>query len=100
MTTIKSNRNVCFFVDGDGDFHPNCKMARKGFNGGYKFRRLQVVGEKRFTDTPMKNKFSHIHDTIQYVCMWYRGMIGISIYKRKKEVDQFINKYKMTGARI
>ena len=80
--------------------HPKCKMTRKGFNGGYKFRRLQVVGEKRFTDIPMKNKFSHIHDAIQYVCMWYKGSVGINIEKKKKEVDDFIQKYKQMGARI
>jgi hypothetical protein len=79
--------------------HPRCKMARKGFNGGYKFRRMQVVGEDRFMDTPLKNKYSHIHDTIQYVCMWYRSAAGYT-QKKKEEVDQFIYNYNQTRLRI
>lgn len=45
--------------------HPRCKILRKGFQGGYQFRRLRVSGE-RYTDVPDKNKFSHPHDAAQY----------------------------------
>jgi len=45
---------------------PRCSMLRKGFQGGYSYRRLQVAGE-RFDAKPEKNKFSHIHDAAQYV---------------------------------
>jgi len=54
-------------VDGDPGFmiDPSCRVLRKGFNGGYQYRRLKVSGE-RFTDTPDKNEYSHPHDALQY----------------------------------
>jgi len=53
---------------------PVCKVLRKGFNGGYKYRRIQVVGEERYTDEPMKNSYSHPHDALQYVAMESGGL--------------------------
>lgn len=47
--------------------HPRCKQLRKGFMGGYCYRRLQVSSE-RYTSVPDKNSYSHIHDSLQYVC--------------------------------
>lgn len=46
--------------------HPRCKTIRKAFRGGYKFRRLQVSGD-RYTDKPDKDQFSHPMDAVQYV---------------------------------
>lgn len=46
--------------------HPRCKTLRKGFQGGYQFRRLQTSAE-RFTYKPDKNHYSHPHDALQYV---------------------------------
>ena len=48
---------------------PCCTILRKGFNGGYKYRRIQVVGEERYADEPNKNSYSHPHDALQYVAM-------------------------------
>lgn len=45
--------------------HPRCTMLRKGFLGGYRFRRLKTA-EDRYTDVPDKNEFSHPHDGLQY----------------------------------
>lgn len=47
--------------------HPRCKQLRKGFMGGYCFRRLQTSSE-RYTSVPDKNGYSHVHDALQYVC--------------------------------
>lgn len=52
--------------------NPDCKMLRKGFNGGYKYERVQIVGEERFKEQPAKNKFSHPHDALQYLCVKLR----------------------------
>lgn len=54
-------------VDGEPQFtlHPRCKMLRKGFLGGYHYRRLQT-SEERYTDKPEKNEYSHPHDGLQY----------------------------------
>lgn len=45
---------------------PKCKRLRKGFQGRYQFRRLQVSAEK-YTDKPDKNEYSHPHDALQYI---------------------------------
>ncbi len=52
---------------------PSCKMIRKGFNGGYRYERLKVSGSARFKDRPVKDKFSHIHDALQYACLQMRS---------------------------
>lgn len=38
---------------------PKCIVTRKGLKGGYCYKRLQVSGDERFQDYPMKNKYSH-----------------------------------------
>lgn len=49
---------------------PSCVTLRKGFAGGYKFERIQVGGsESKFRSMPAKNRFSHPHDALQYLCM-------------------------------
>jgi len=53
---------------------PCCSVVRKGFNGGYKYRRIQVVGEERYTDEAMKNSYSHPHDALQYAAMETGGL--------------------------
>ena len=45
------------------------KIIRKGFMGGYKYRRLQVAGDERYEDKPDKNMYSHPHDALQYLCL-------------------------------
>ncbi len=55
----------------------SCKMIRKGFAGGYHYRRLQVVGEERFTDVPHKNIYSHIHDALQYAALSVGGVQAV-----------------------
>ena len=43
-------------------------MLRKGFQGRYAYRRMQIGGvEERFHDVPDKNEYSHPHDALQYV---------------------------------
>jgi hypothetical protein len=53
---------------------PYCQVLRKGFNGGYKYRRIQVIGEERYTDVPNKNAYSHPHDALQYASMELGGI--------------------------
>jgi hypothetical protein len=48
--------------------HPRCTRVRKGFMGGYCFKRLQVGGEK-YRDVADKNAYSHPHDALQYACL-------------------------------
>jgi len=45
-----------------------CKELVKGFEGGYQYRRMQVSGE-RYEDKPLKDRYSHIHDALQYLML-------------------------------
>ncbi len=46
---------------------PKCRMLRKGLNGGYKYRRMQVSGEDRYENKPLKNRFSHPVEAAEYL---------------------------------
>lgn len=48
---------------------PSCVMIRKGFLGGYQFERIAVVGQERYKDMPIKDKYSHIMDACQYLAL-------------------------------
>lgn len=55
---------------------PSCKTIRKGFNGGYRYERIKTGGSARFKDRPIKDKFSHPHDALQYLCLKLRGNLN------------------------
>lgn len=61
-------------VDGQPGFvvDARCATLLRGFQGGYAYRRLQVSGHERHEEKPDKNRFSHIHDALQY-CMLGAG---------------------------
>lgn len=46
---------------------PKCKLTRRGMAGGYAYARVQVSGEARFQDAPIKNKYSHPCEALQYL---------------------------------
>ena len=56
------------FPDGDSGFiiDPSCGMLIRGFQGGYRYRRVRVA-EERYTEEPDKNQYSHVHDALQYI---------------------------------
>lgn len=56
------------------ELSPSCTVIRKGFNGGYHFRRLNVSGE-RYANKADKNSFSHPHDALQYLCLGAQGEV-------------------------
>jgi len=46
---------------------PTCKLLRKGFVSGYVYRRIRSgASTLKYTDTPLKNEYSHPHDALQY----------------------------------
>ncbi len=75
---IPRRESVAFFLNrmagGEPGFllDPNCKTLRKGFIGGYRFERLKVSGEI-YKERPVKDRFSHIHDALQYACLRVRS---------------------------
>lgn len=62
-------------IDGEPGFliHPDCKVTRKGLQGGYAFKRIKVAGDERFRDVPDKNKFSHPCEAGQYLMLGIGG---------------------------
>lgn len=48
---------------------PRAKRIRKGIAGGYKYKRVQVAGEERYHNEPMKNMYSHPVEGAQYVAL-------------------------------
>jgi hypothetical protein len=76
---VKRRESVAYFLQrltpsGPGMLiDPDCKQVIKGFRGGYMYERLKVSGAARFKDRPMKNRFSHPHDALQYGAMHLRG---------------------------
>jgi hypothetical protein len=71
---IPRRESVAFFLNrlsgGEPGFllSPSCRQLRKGFIGGYRYERLKVAGE-RYRDRPVKDRFSHPHDALQYLCL-------------------------------
>lgn len=63
-------------IDGQPAFLlcPSCRTLRKGFNQGYRYRRMAVAGGARFEDKPDKNSFSHPHDALQYMVLGGTGI--------------------------
>jgi hypothetical protein len=72
-------------VDGRPAFmvDPSCDMIRRGFNGRYQFRRLQVVGAERYKDVPDKNEYSHLHDALQYAALHSQNMNNSTEWSKK-----------------
>lgn len=58
-------------IDGEPGFllHPDCRVTRKGMQGGYKFRRIKVAGDERYQDMPVKNDCSHPCEAGQYLLL-------------------------------
>ena len=63
-------------VDGEPGFLVDQKadMNRRGLNGRYQFKRVQVAGDERFRDVPDKNDFSHPNEATQYAAMYSQTM--------------------------
>jgi len=75
---VKRRESVAYFLQrltssGPGMLvDPRCKTIIKGFRGGYRYERVKASGSARFKDRPSKDKFSHPHDALQYVCLHMR----------------------------
>lgn len=57
------------YIDGEPGMliHPDCRITRKGLQGGYAYKRIKVVGSDRWRDLPDKNRYSHPCDAGQYL---------------------------------
>lgn len=76
---VARRESVAFFLQratgGEPGFllDEKCRMLRKGFNGGYRYERIRASGATKFKDRPVKDKFSHVHDALQYGCLQMRA---------------------------
>lgn len=63
---INPMKRLC--MDGKPAFmiSSKCRMWRKGLAGGFKYRRVQVIGDEKFMDEPDKNIYSHICEAGEY----------------------------------
>lgn len=68
---------------------PKCNMLRKGFMGGYHYRRLNTANEQ-YQEKPNKTDESHAHDALQYPCTRLFG----GVVKGNKPVEQQYTPYK------
>lgn len=46
-----------------------CPTLRKGFIGGYNYKRVRIASDERYYDKPDKNRYSHVHDALQYIAL-------------------------------
>jgi len=70
-------RALMGMIDGKPEFQigRRCSMIRKGFNGAYCFRRMNVPGE-RYADEPDKGPTSHVLNCLEYTAtMLYRDVV-------------------------
>lgn len=73
----------CFKID------KRCVVLIKGFNGGYQYRRMNVVGD-RYEDKPNKNRYSHVHDALQY--LFLGAGEGRNVLRGQKPMKPFVMK--------
>jgi hypothetical protein len=91
---IKRRESVAYWLQqargGEPGFllDPSCKVLKKGFTSGYRYERVKASGPERFKDRPVKDKFSHIHDALQYGAMYARGAVNPVVYKPIKKTTR------------
>ena len=59
------------FIDGEPGMliHPDCRVTRKGLQGGYAYKRIKVANSDRWRDLPDKNQYSHPCEAGQYLVL-------------------------------
>lgn len=64
-----------------------CKVLRHGFNSGYRVKRVEKGNTQIFHDEPEKNRYSHVHDALQYVMLGageYLHVLGRADDRRRR----------------
>lgn len=59
-------------VDGRPGFlidKARCPVLTAALGGQYAYPRMSVTGEERYSDRPLKNRFSHVADALQYLVL-------------------------------
>lgn len=68
---------------------PSCKMLRKGFNGGYNYKRYNTAGGPKYAPEPDKrdNPYADVHDALQY------AMVGAGEVRKVRGRNQRAEAY-------
>lgn len=82
------------FIDGEPGMllHPDCRVTRKGCQGGYAYKRVKVVGDDRWRDLPDKNQYSHPCDAGQYLVLGAgegAAVLSSPTQERDRDVEGF-----------
>lgn len=78
--------------------HPRCKMVRKGLQGGYQYKRIQVAGDARYHEKPDKNKYSHPMDALEYAVAKHVWPIIAQRYQQQRAARPQVNYQPATSA--
>jgi hypothetical protein len=71
-------------------FDPRCDMLIKGFRGGYRYK-VKKDGENE--EMPEKNKYSHVHDAMQYFSMVIEGSYAGAMMDTKACEPEKVNAF-------
>jgi Phage terminase large subunit len=69
-----------------------CPTLRKGFIGGYNYKRVRIATDERYYDKPDKNRYSHVHDALQYIALHL-----VREVKEPQKIDAAQFRYHGTG---
>lgn len=71
MRTEAMDQCLQRMIDGEPGIliSPACKTLRKGLGGGYCLKRVEVAGEERYRDKPVKDKYSHPVEAGHYMLL-------------------------------
>lgn len=65
---------------------PGCTRLINGFTGGYHYPEIGFSGN--YGSKPVKNKYSHVHDALQYVVVKIFGSTMVNNYDRPPDVSR------------
>lgn len=69
---------------------------RRAYNGGYRFRKLKVVGTERYDPEPDKNEYSHVADADQYLALM-EGGYAKAIGRRHSDANAVVDMMRAQG---
>lgn len=75
----------------------SCRYLRKGKQGSYRYKRLQVSGQDRFQEKPDKNDYSHPADAEQYLALGFIEGYGVDDGDDYDEYDNDIGRSAVGG---
>ncbi len=70
---------------------PRCVRVLNGFFGGYVYEENPRMGFGEFKDLPKKNKFSHVHDALQYGLVPF---VWPEMTDKREDIHETANKLK------